>query len=552
MTTLREYHDMTYKALDTDFSSWRSHWLELQQFILPRSGRFLSTDVNKGNKKNGSIIDNTGTLASRTLASGMLAGVTSPARPWFKLSTPDPQLREIKPVGIWLDRVANILFEIFAKSNTYDALHMLYGELGPFGTSPIIVVEDFQDVIRIQPLTIGSYRLATNERDEVDTMYRKIPMTLGAMVNMFGKNNLSDSARSLYEKKDFQQRLTVMHAIEPNTRRDISKIDNQNMPFGSYYWEEGSKHDGYLRKSGFHEKAMLAARWDVLGSDVYGRSPGMDALGDIKQLQTQHKEKGKAIAKQVNPPMVADQQLEGKVSNTLPGGVTYTQFMNGKPIFQPAYQVQFDLGALREDIVETQNRISRAFYEDLFLMMANSDRRQITATEVAERHEEKLLMLGPVMTRLNSELLNPLIDRTFNIAMRAGILPPPPQELENQNIKVEYISIMAQAQKLVGINSVERLAQYVINVGSVQPDVLDKFDFDQSVDEYSDMIGTPAKLVRSDEQVGAIRGQRQQQQQAQRAMDLAQQAMDVGQTASETKTSDGESALDRAADVLGS
>jgi hypothetical protein len=378
-------------------------------------------------------------------------------------------------------------------------------------------------------------------------------MTVIQLVNQFGVNNVTQSTRTLYEKGQYHEWITVIHAIEPNNTRDITKQDNLNMPVRSHYWEKGSNEGVYLRKSGFEEFPVMAPRWDVLGNDVYGRSPGMDALGDVKQLQIQQKLKGKGIAKQIDPPMVGSSDLQGKPANTLPGGVTYTDITAGGTGFTPAYQVNFNLNDMKEDIFEVQTRIKRAYYEDLFLMLAQSDRREITAREIEERHEEKLLMLGPVMERLNDELLDPLIDRTFNIAMRAGILPPIPKELEGGGeLRVEYISIMAQAQKLVGTTGIERLAGFVGNLAAVDPGVLDKFDSDQAVDEYADMLGTPPGLVNSDEEVEAMRRDRQQKEQQAQNLAMAGEATNIAKTASETDTGDGENLLTKVTDGVAS
>jgi len=549
MRTLREHMEQTYAALDRERSSWRQHWLDLQQFILPRRGRFFTTDVNKGNRRNKSIIDSTGTMAARNLGSGMMAGITSPARPWFRLAPPDPGMRDFAPVRNWLDIVERLLREIFARSNVYNVLHMQYKELGTFGTGPILVQEDFDDVIRAYPFTVGSYMLGTDERLRVNTVYRDVPMTVEQVVRQFGLSKVTNATRELYEKGDYHVWVDVVHAIEPNddelADQYMSRLDGRQMEFRSVYYEKGSDSDKFLSVSGYYEFPVMAPRWDVLGTDVYGGScPGMDALGDCQQLQVMQREKGKGIAKQVNPPMVASPTLKDRATSTLPGGVTFVDAVGGKPGFYPAYQVQFDLRSLQQDIYETQQRIRRAFYEDLFLMLAQSDRREMTAREVEERHEEKLLMLGPVMERLNDELLGPLIDRTFMTAIRAGIVPEPPKEIQGAELQVEYISIMAQAQKMIGVTGVDRLVGFVGGLAQVKPEVIDKLDVDQAVDEYADMLGTPASLVLSDEQVAEQRKQRQQAEQQQQQLNMAQQAADTLSRASQAKAQDGKSIVD--------
>jgi hypothetical protein len=542
---LREQQQQTLTALRRERSSWDAHWKDLQQFILPRRGRFLDTDQNKGNKKNTNIIDNTGTLAARTLASGMMAGITSPARPWFRLAPPDPDMRDFAPVRQWLDIVERILREVFARSNFYNAMHTNYGELGTFGTGPIMIQEDYEDVIRVFQFTIGSYFLGLDDRLKANTLYREIPMTVGQIAKQFGTDSMTMGTRQLYDKKQYHEWITVYHGIEPNDDRDLTRADSEMLPVRSVYWEKGADDEQYLRKSGFEEFPIMAPRWDVLGTDVYGRSPGMDALGDVRQLQTEQKEKGKAIAKQVNPPMVGISSLKNKPTNTLPGGVTFVAPTERGAGFAPAYQVNIDINHLKEDIYETQQRIRRAFYEDLFMMLTQTDRREITAREIEERHEEKLLMLGPVMERLNDELLDPAIDRTFNICLRAGIIPEPPQELQGSDLSVEYISIMAQAQKMVGTTGLERLAGFAGQLALGQanankaPTALDKINEDQMIDEYSEMLGTPAGVVRSDEDVEAMRAEQQQKQQMQENIVNAQQAAEVAATASDVKVGKG-------------
>ena len=268
----------------------------------------------------------------------------------------------------------------------------------------------------------------------------------------------------------------------------------------------------------------------------------MDALGDVKQLQAEQSDKLKGIQKQVDPPMTAPTSLRNAATTTLPGGVTFIDMAQGQQGFQPTYQVNLNLQDLREDIAEVQRRVDRAFYADLFMMMARSDRREITAREIEERHEEKLLMLGPVIERTEDELLDPLIDITFDRCLEAGILPPVPRELDGVRLGVEYISILAQAQRMVGTAGIERLTGYIGNLAAVAPEVVDKIDLDQSVDEYGEMLGVPGRVVRTDEQVAEIRQQRQQAQQQQQAAEQALAAAEGAKTLSEADT-EGNNAL---------
>ena len=270
----------------------------------------------------------------------------------------------------------------------------------------------------------------------------------------------------------------------------------------------------------------------------------MTCLSDVKALQVMHKRKAQAIEKMVNPPMMGPTSLRNVATSILPGDITYVDEIETQKGFRPVHEVNFQIQPLLMDIQAHQDRINRAFYVDLFLMLYQSDRREITAREIEERHEEKLLALGPVLEQINQDLLDPLIDITFEIMLKQGRIPEPPEELHGEDLKVEYISIMSQAQKLVGLAGVERFSGFASQVASVNPESLDKIDTDQLLDIYGDMTSIPAGIVRSDESVAEIRKQRAQQQQAAQQAELAKQGAVTANELSNTNL-DGDNALTR-------
>lgn len=534
----RKSLDRRLGELTTERSSFIRHWQDLSDYILPRQARFTVTDRNRGDRKNTKIIDNTATLAVRTLSSGMMSGITSPARPWFSLRTPDPALNEYTPVKMWLDLVKSRMQEVFLRSNLYTTLPITYGDLGVFGTNAFAVLEDDEDVIRCYPFPIGSYALGTSYRGNTDSIYREYQMTVRQLVGQFGLANCSQAVRNAWDRGNGETWIDVVHAVEPNPEYNERKAESRYKRFRSVYYERGAEGDNMLREAGFDDFPVMASRWSLTGEDIYGHSPGMDALGDIKALQLEQKRKAQAIDKMVNPPMVAPSSLRNQRASLLPGDVTYVDVQSGQAGFSPAYEINPRINELMLDIQENQGRIRRAFFEDLFLMIANDQRSNITAREIQERHEEKLLMLGPVLERLNDELLDPLIDRTFNIMMRMNLLPPPPKELQGMDLSVEYTSVMAQAMKLTGITGIERFVAFAGQVAQAKPEVLDKIDFDQTLDEYAAMVGTPPSMVRDDDAVAAMRKQRAEQEQAMQQAALAQQGAQTAKALSETQVAD--------------
>jgi hypothetical protein len=293
--------------------------------------------------------------------------------------------------------------------------------------------------------------IALNDRLKCDTLYRELPMTIRQCVQQFGLDNCSLTIRTLWDRGSYETPVEVTHAIEPNHNRATGMQNAKDKPFRSVYFESGKTDDKLLRESGFDEFPVMAPRWDVEGDDVYGYSPGMDALGLVKGLQFSEKRKAEALDKLVRPPMLADASLRTQRSTILPGDVTYIDNLAAQQHagFRPAYQFSPNINEIRADIEAMKREIQHIFFEDMMSMFAISDVSNVTATEVDERHQEKLLVLGPTIERFGEELYNPAIDRTFSIMMRRGQIPKPPQELQGKPLKIEYISMLEHAARQV-------------------------------------------------------------------------------------------------------
>lgn len=522
--------------LRSERATWWSHWQEVTTYLLPRNGRYFEQDRNKGHRRHNSIYDNTGTRALRTLGAGMMAGATSPARPWFRLGVADPELNRYAPVKLWLDDVTERMQVIFQKSNTYRTLHGIYEELGAFGTAGSIVLPDPKSLIHHYPLTVGEYAIAQDYQGRVNTMYREFQKTVGEVVREFGYKQCSMSVKNLYDRGSLDQWITLVHAIEPrdDRERDFKKKDNMNMAYKSCYFELGGEGEEVLRESGYKDFPCVIPRWGIAGGDIYGNSPGMESLGDIKQLQHEQLRKAQGIDYQTKPPLQVPSYMKNRDVDSLPGGVTFVDGQQGK--IETAFNVNLNLQHLLMDIQDVRQRINSSFYADLFLMLANATDTRMTATEVAERHEEKLLMLGPVLERLHNELLDPLIDNTFNRMVEANAIPPAPDELQGQELSVEFVSMLAQAQRAIGTNSIDRYVNNMGMVAQMKPDVLDKFDSDVWADSYADMLGVDPKLVVAGEKVAKIRQERAQAQQAMAQQEQNAQMIDNAVKLNNAKT----------------
>ena len=442
---------------------------------------------------------------------------------------------------------------VFNASNLYNSLHTLYSELGVFGTGAMGVYQDFDNVIWCKPYTVGSYMIGADGRNNIDTFYREYEITVGECVKQFGYENCSKAVQQMWDTGNIESWIEIVHAVEPNDNRDNNSPMARDKAYRSVYYEKKSvgnrdisnRDQGpnvknqFLRKSGFDEFPILTPRWDITGEDIYATDcPGMDAIGDTKALQLGEKRKYQALDKLVNPPLQGDSNLKTKVAKggLGPNEIVWTD-ANSKGLQSIYGNYRPDLGAMMTVNQEAENRIKRAFYEDLFLMLANSDRRQITAREVAEKQEEKLLMLGPVLERLHTELLDPLIDRTFSILQQSGVLPVPPPELQDKELGVEYVSILAQAQRMVAVGGLERLTGFTAQIANVWPEARHKIDALQVVDEYAESMGVNPRVVQADDQAGEAIAAENQQAQAAQAQAMAADMAQTAKTASEADTS---------------
>ncbi len=537
--SLRQRAQRRVASLQLERASWFTHWSDINRLLFPRTGQFFVTANNKGNRRNADIIDNTATRAGVTLGAGMQSGLTSPARAWIKMETEDTDLMEVASVSTWLDQVTQKLLTIFARSNFYPTMHVMYEELAAYGTAATIMLPDFDSVVHCYPLTIGEYCISTSSKGVVDTLSREFQMTVAQIVQRFVMRNgtmdwsqASPQIKNLWDSHNVDAWIPLTQLIQPRQDRDIRRIDNRNMPFESLIFETGMNEDKMLSNSGYKRFPALVPRWTVSGQDIYGSScPGMVALGDIQQLQVEQLRKGQGIDYQTNPPLQVPSHLKNQDSDFLPGGITYVDQGTPSGGVRSAFEVQLDLGHLLADIQDVRQRINGAFFADLFLFLTSIEgmRGQKTAREIAEIHEEKLLMLGPTIENLGIGLLHPAVDIAFDAAMEAGILPPPPPEMQGQEIKVELIGVLAQAQRSVAMSSVDRWLGAIgaIAAAKQDPSVWDKANTDKVIDKAASYLAIDAEMVRGKDEVDELRAARAQQQQAVEAQAHAAQASET-------------------------
>ena len=544
-----------WKQIDMEYQEVKPYFRELARYFDPSRQRFDDIDHNSQVNRNYNthMIDMQPAQALSVLSGGLMSSMTNPAVPWIKLTLQDQEKAAFGPIRNWLDEVAKMILHVLGKSNFYNVMPNIYSDGGLYATNSLFMEEDPVNLLRFYHLPMGTYRIANGAMNTIQTLGRELHLTVIQMVEKFGFDVLSDSVQKMYTDGQYFKHVPVYHLIHPREAYDPEKFDSSNMPYSSIYWQKGQ--DGILKESGYRNNPNACGRWTTIGSDAWGSlSPAMLTLGQARGLQKDQQQKFEAQEKMIRPPMIASSSLRNSRATLVPGGITYVDNLTASSFtgFQPAFQSNFRVDYTLQSIQDTRQQIKDFMYTDLFLSITNIDKSNTTAEEIARRNEEKLLLLGPVVNRMNEETLNPVVERTYSELLRRGQLPDIPDELRGDALNIEYQGIMAQAQKLVSLTSQERATSYVGNLAALYPDIVDKFNADKAVDAYFDTVGADPHLLNDDEVVEQKRQQRAAQQRAEQIGQMAQpaqQAADAAKLLSETDTG-GQNALKTLQDNL--
>lgn len=541
MDSVRAQCEMRLKGLQLVRSDYEGEWRDVAAHAQPARSRFLMSETNKGSRRrfrNNKLRDEHGVVAFRTLANGMTTGLSSSSRPWFALSVHDEALLDEDGVRPWLSEVQRRMYAFLGATNFYAAARTNYLELGLFATAATVMVENRAKGAVCHSLTAGEYWISLSDAQVPDTLYRKVPMTVRQAVDSFGSRT-SNTVRNLYDQANYESIVECFHAIEPNPTHAPGDIFSK--PWRSIWWDCRDDRDKTLRESGYHEQPFWAPRWDTVGSDVYGYGPGMEALPSLRELQYQVKRRNDAIDQMVDPEKIVppNVKLTGQ-----PGHTVSASSVDKDGVVVPYKMPPEAINAISGEIQRLERKIDASSFADLFMAITNMDGIQPrNMDEIAARNEEKLMQLGPTIERVNDEMLSVAIDRTFAIMQRGGLLPPPPPALAHgTELAIDFVSILAQMQRMVGLGQIERVTSYIGNLAAAAPQALDKLNVDATIDEYADRAGAPGKMIRSDDEVRQIREDRAQQQQTERIasmMPAAKDGADAARLLSQADTGEG-------------
>lgn len=531
------------RTLKTKRNPYIERWKAIRDYELPFLGEFDDTDdeTDKGRRRDLAISNGVAWLANQAFAAGIMSGLTPPSRQWFKFCFSRDQ-ENITAERLLEERQA-IVEAVLHRSNFYNTIHACYTEL-PFGQAPIGVFMSPETGVRFQSYTVGSYYLDTSAGNRVNTFARKIKMNAAQIAQQFGEDNLPRNVQDAFRTpaRKYDQTFDVWWLVMPNNRQKGMSPSRNNMPYQSLYWVDGQDiHDngGFLYTGGCEECPVLVARYQVTGNDSYGKGPGWYAEGDAKSLQIMKKDFLTAVEMTVKPPLVTNANTYQSGVNCYPGGVTVANENIGSVGVGTLFQVQTNLQWMVQEIQRLEETIKRTYSADLFLMLDSIDTPQMTAREVMERQQEKLQQLGPVVERLQDEFLTPIIERVYNILERNNIFPPLPddiaEELAEADVKIEYISPLAQAQKMSGLVNIEQALAFVGQMAQLYPESLKMIDPLGTVKRYFELLGAPAAMQRSVEEATQMLQEEQeammQQEEEQRQLQNAQALAPIAQAA---------------------
>jgi len=499
-------------------SNWEHHWQEVADYMFPRKAD-INIDRPKGDKRHQVIFDGTAIHSLELLASSLHGMLTSSVNRWFGLKFKDKMVNQDDEAREWLEEVTDMMYLAISRSNFQQEVFETYFDLIAFGTSCLQIEEDKDDIIRFSSRHIKELYISENAKGMVDCIYRRFKMTAKAATEKFGLENLSLKTQNIFKKSPFED-VDLCHVVKPRDIYNPKKMDKQNMPFTSCYFEYDTGH--IISEGGFKEFPYVVPRYLKASNEIYGRSPGMNALPDVKVLNKMVEVGMKAAAKQVDPPLLVPDDSMLMPIRMSPGSINYYRSGSRDRIETLNIGANNPLGLSMED--QRRQAISATFHVDQLLITEN---RNMTATEVVQRNQEKMRILGPVLGRLQSELLQPMIIRIFNIMLRNDLFPQAPEILFNQEVDVEYVSPMALAQKGEELNSIVKGLELFGNISQLAPSTLDYIDPAGLVKNLIKILGLPATMIRSDDEVQQIAEEKAeaQQQQMQEQQQMAESEM---------------------------
>ncbi len=515
-------------------STWRNRWYDIKTYISPFRGRFLrsSTEEYTGTPEDLEILNNVAMGCSRVLRAGLMSGLTSPGTPWFSLTLSDEDFVNNEDAAVWLDELRQLIQRVMAHSNFYQSMENMYAELADFGVAAMIIEEDEDEVIRCVPLSVGEFQIDVDGKGKPNVLYRRFFLTADQIVQRFGRDKLPADLENDYIDQRNTKHL-VHHSIEPRSMRKLSHPLTDDMQYVSAYFLAKGYDDeqDFLSYGGYRTQPFIAPRWAVVSNEVYGVSPGMEALNDVRLLQKETEIFYDLFEKASRPPMNASPETQRTGADINAGAVNIAQ--NVEERMAPVFQPQLDMNGHLMVKENTEDAIKEAYYVPIFNSTMGVTKRQ-TAEEVIEKRSEKMVQIGPVLERFENEALNLLISRYVDILGDRDMIGEIPESFDEVHPNIQYNGLLVQAQKAADTQPLEQWLQFIAGLAEINPQIMDYVNMDEVAIGYARKTHVAPQFVRTDEAVAQMREQQAQAQQEQQGAEQEQMAAQTQNTQAQT------------------
>lgn len=550
--------DTVRQRLWQEYSNHRSRHRELLDFFNPTRGRFTITDANRGVRRNQRIVNTHAYGSLSTLQSGMMTGITNPQSEWVRLTLADKRAAEEGENKAWLDTVNKDMNSVFLKSNLYKTLPSIYGDMAVIANGAMLMEEDWDDIVRFTSLPPGSYQISCNKRGVVDTIVREFRMTVRQLIETFSFeegeplieenidwNLFSKKVKSFYFNNELETWVDVVHIVLPNPEYDPKRLDSKYKRYSSNYFERGTSagnggeiggsedSEKFLSEKGLDIFSVAVPRWATTGEDAWGTDcPGMKGEGQQRALQTSERRLSQADELGINPPLNIPASLKKKSTSSLPGARLYTDGDTGDRAITSLFDVNYDKGSMENRIMRHQGEIDDRFFKKAFQAISDLE-GTFTAFEINARLQESRMMIAGALINIQDDLLEPLVDFTFAKMQERGMIPPAPEGMQGVELKVEFIGVLAQAQKSISLSGLQTFVDDVGNLAdrAQDPTVWYKVNTEQLVDEMAEAGGVTPSVVVTDEEVLMMKQEDAEQlaaqQQQEQMMAMAGSAKDL-------------------------
>lgn len=505
-----------YEGMKSRRANWESHWQEVANLVSPN--RQFVGDVTPGAKLNNKIFDTTAQVFSGRLASVLSGLLTNPSLVWFYLTTGDEELDADEDVREWLWSTSRTMLSIFnsPKVGFYQASSEVYSDLVNFGTAVLFAKSSVGTPLRMKAIQLTDCYIEENSDGVVDQLAFRFCYTAAQALHEFGRENLPEKIVKSIEAGKWDDTFNFAQVVLPRHMRNTDRRDSKNMAWGSYTICLDPVM--MVRESGFKQFPFVCPRWTKRSGEVWGRSPGMELLPSIKMCNAIAKTMLVASEKMADPPLqMPDEGFLAPLA-TYPGGINYYRTGSRdrvEPMFTGA-----NFSISNDELNRHKESIRMGFYGDLFSLPQND---RMTATEVLQRQREQLQLLNPIVGRLISEYLGPLIGRVFSFALQSGMISTPPAGVRGRKLDVSYTSPLAQAQKASESTNFSQFLSVMAPLAEADPTIMQNIDSDKAVIWGRGMYNLPP-IFKPAAEVKAAREAAAKEAQAAKQMEMAQAA----------------------------